>query len=144
MIKILDEYIADRNLPELKDTPDNALPSLLESFYTDVCTQAGKCYHLQSLKCICAGINRYLKDTRNIDIISDLRFTKTNQMFSGVTKQTRKEGHGSTKSYPIIEDKDMTKLGEYFKQDFGHNPVNAKKLQQAVIFSLMYFICRRG
>lgn len=52
-----------------------------------------------------------MKDTRNLDIISDIRFTKTNQMFSGVTKKTRKEGLGSTKSFPVIEDEDMAKLG---------------------------------
>ncbi len=39
----------------------------------------------------------------------------------------------------------MIKLGDYFYQDFSADQeFSPKKLQQAVMFSLMYFTCRRG
>ncbi len=145
MLRIINEYIEDKNLPELSNTPDAELPNLLESFYSDVHNKQGERYKLQSLKCILAGLNRHFKETRNLDIISDPLFTKSNEMFKGVVKQICKMGLGSTISFPVIPDEDMIKLGDYFEQDFsGKVLVNPWKLQQAVMFMVMYFTCRRG
>ncbi len=143
MLRILEEYIIEREVPKLEDTTDDQLPHLLECFYTELRQQDGSMYKLAILKCIHTGLNHHFKDTRNLDIISDIRFTKANQMFKGVAVQTRKAGLGSTKSFPVIPDKDMERLGDYFYQDFNKE-VNPKKLQQAVIYTLIYFTCRRG
>lgn len=145
MKTILEQYIIEKDLPAIEATPDAELPNLLERFYTDLCQKNGERYKLQSLKCIRAGLNRYFKEECSIDIISDVRFHKTNEMPKGVAKVTCKAGLGSTSSFPVIPDEDMICLGDYFYQDFDNaTEVNPKKLQQAVLFSLMYFTCRHG
>ncbi len=144
MVKILEDYIEEKSLPKLEQTADDTLLELLEDFYTDLCQKNGDMYKLASLKYIRAGLNRYFKETRSLDIISDLQFTKTNQKFKGVAKQCRKAGLGSTKSFPVIPDKDMEKLGEYFYQDFTKDPVSPKRLLQGTLFSVMYFTCCTG
>ncbi len=102
-------------------------------------------YKLQSLKCVRAGINRHLKETRGIDIISDPKFTKANEMFCRVSSLTRRKGLAHTKSFPVIQDEDLKKLGAYFQQDLEENsPVDVLKLQKAVQFHLMFHTCRHG
>ena len=145
MKAILDQYILEKDLPTIENTPDAELPRLLECFYTDLCTKTGEMYKLQSLKCIRAGLNRYFKEERSVDIIADIHFNKTNEMFWGMAKITRKAGLRATNSFPVIPDEDMEHLGNYFYQNFDNiDIVNPKKLQQAVIFSVIYFTCRWG
>lgn len=127
----------------MEDLEDDELPPILYDFYTNLRKSKGGMYKLQSLKCIRAGINRYMKDKRNLDIISDIRFTKTNQMFKAVTSYTRKQGLGSTKSTPPIEPDDMALLAQFFTHDYLHEP-NARLLQKTVLFNIIYFFCRRG
>ncbi len=100
-------------------------------------------YKVQSLKCIRAALNRHFKETRNLDIIA---FGKTNEMFKGITKKARREGRGSTESFPTIPDQDMECLGEYFFQKIEDPTaqLSLKKLQESVMFFLMYFTCRCG
>ncbi len=142
MVKILQEYLMVKNLSELDEITDADLPQILKTFYTELRQKDGSVYKLASLKCIRAGLNRHFKETLSIDIISDPCFTRSNQMFKGVAKVCRKKGVASTRSFPIIPDEDMEKFGEHFYQDFKNGPVNAKKLQQTILFCLIYFTCR--
>ncbi len=142
MRNILEAYIFEKDLPSFDQTLDAALPALLEHFYTDLRQKNRQMYKLQSLKCILAGLNRFIKEQRGIDIITDSRFHKTNEMFKGMAKVTCKAGLGSTSSFPPIPDEDLECLITYFYQDFEEP--NPRKLQQAVIFSLMFHTCRRG
>ncbi len=135
MLHILHEYLIQKELPELSQITDTDLPELLETFYTELHQKTGDPYKLASLKCIRAGLNRHFKEVRGIDIraglnrhfkevrgidiISDSRFTCTNQMFKGVAKICRKEGCTATRSFPVIPDANMIKLGDYFHQDFS-------------------------
>ena len=54
-------------------------------------------YSNSTLSCIRAGINRHLKTKRGVDMISDTRFTKANEMFKAVTKEGKKNGMGATR-----------------------------------------------
>lgn len=67
-------------------------------------------------------------------------------MFKGITKNACHEGCGSTDSFPTIPDEDMLKLGNYFCQEINDPTaiLSPKKLQEAVMFFLMYFTCCRG
>ena len=141
-MKILQEYLMLRNLPEADAIPDAELPQILEMFYTELRQKDGSAYKLASLKCIRAGLNCHFKETRSVDIISDPRFTCSNQMFKGVAKICCRPGLGSTCSFPVIPDEDMIKLGNHFHQDFQNGTIDPKKLQQTVLFCLMYFTCR--
>ncbi len=45
----------------------------------------------------------------------------------------------------MIPDEDMIKLGDFFEQNFdGTTEISPRKLQQAVMFMIMYFTCHRG
>ncbi len=91
ILKILTDYIFEKkNMPDVEQTTDTQLPQLLETFYAEVCQQNGEMYKLASLKCICAGLNRHFKETRSLDIISDPKFTKANEIFKGSETNQKK------------------------------------------------------
>lgn len=80
--------------------------------------------------------------TRNLDLIANPIFTRANEMFRGVASDTRKKGLGCTKSYPVTEDEDLMKIGEFFSDVL--TTANPKKLEQAAMFCIMFYLCRRG
>ena len=65
-------------------------------------------------------------------------------MFDAVKVKCKKTGKGVRKSYKHINEVDMVKLGHYFLQDFTTQPISARKLQQCVLFYIIFFICHRG
>ncbi len=142
ILKVFAQYAQEKSLPPLDDIPVDELPEILYCFYSDLCRQDGAEYKLSSIKCIRAGLNRHMKETRNIDIIADVRFAKTNELFCGVAAKARKEGRGSVSNFPVIEDEDLTQIGQYFAG--VENECDPKKLQDAVMFCIMYHLCRRG
>ena len=134
------EYYHQDGLPKLND-----LPEILGNFYLNMQTLSNELYSVQSQKCIRASLNRHFKQTRSIDIIQDLWFIEANEIFNGVKVLAKKSGKGVRKSTKMIIEDDMKRLGDYFLQDFNPGkPVNVKKLQQCVMFYVMYFFCRRG
>ena len=142
-ITILRDYLSEKQLPAVELLDIDELPDILMDFYTNLRKVDGENYKLQSLKCIRAGINRYMKAEKGIDIISSDKFVKANEMFRGVGKQLRIHGLGSTKSTPVITENDIQKISQYFHHDIMNKP-DAKKIQRCVIFNIIYFFCRRG
>lgn len=143
MIKILTDYLKEKKLKPLEEITNDELPEIMLDFYTNLRKVKGGDYKLQSLKCIRAGINRFTKANRNLDIINDTRFTQTNEMFKAVSTKARREGRGSTKSTPPIEPEDLSILADFFYHDFTAQP-EPRLLQKAVLFNIIYFFCRRG
>lgn len=86
-INTLHEYLKEKKLAKFEDIAEEDLPQVLLDFYSNLKKVDGGDYKLQTLKCIRAGINRYTKEHRNLDIISDLHFTRTNEMFKAVSTQ---------------------------------------------------------
>ena len=78
-----------------------------------------------------------------IDIISNSKFIKTNEIFQAITKQVKKEGRGEIESKNAINDQDMSKLNTYFITNM-QGPPNAKLLQEIVLFNIIYYGGRRG
>ena len=151
-LKHLNEFIKVKN-DQLDITVENILteelPQLLYEFYTDArykssSNNSGKeleKYKNTTLNAMRAGINRYLKDERGLDIIKDSRFVRSNQMFKAVKKANKKEGNGNIDhKKPIIPD-DMTKLDQYFRQ---YMRPSAKILQEVCLFNTLFYGCRRG
>ena len=114
ILKTFAQYAQEKNIAQLDEISEDDLPEILFRFYSDLCRQDGAEYKLSSIKCIRAGLNRHLKESRNVDIISDVRFAKTNELFHGVAAKARKEGRGCVSNFPVIEDKDLTQIGNYF------------------------------
>ena len=68
-LKALTSYLIVKELPALCDILDDDLPQLLLNFYTDLRTIKGnELYNTQTLKCMRSNLNRYFKESRNIDI----------------------------------------------------------------------------
>ena len=76
-----------------------------------------KRYHNTTMKGIRAGINRYTKEKCNIDIISDKRFIRCNELFQGVLKENTAAGFGNvTHNDPISsEDLERSRSGKFDK-----------------------------
>ena len=142
-VGILIKYLKEKQLPDLTDIKNEDLPDILLNFYTNAKKTDGDDYCVQSMKCIRAGINKYLKAERGLDIISSELFVKANKMFRGVNKQRRIQGKASVKSRPVISDEDLQKISDYFHHDIYNEP-NPKKIQQCLIFYIIYFFCQRG
>ena len=93
------------------------------------------------MKAMQAGINRYIKDQRGIDVIADQRFIQANQMYQDVLKENKSARKGMIKHKKPISEEDLKELYIYFGQYTKPDP---GILQMCVLFQLMYFMCRRG
>ena len=86
-IGLFNNYLKARKVSEdIKDVPTESLPDLLEDFFPlirIVCKGKTEKYKNTSLKAIRAAINRYLKEERGVDTMSDPRFTQVKEMFRG-------------------------------------------------------------
>lgn len=142
-IKVLRDYLAEKRLGHLEDLDNKDFPQILYDFYSNLRKVDGGNYKLQTLKCIRAGINRYTKEVRNLDIINDTSFSRTNEMFKAISTKARKLGLGSTKSTPPIEDEDLARCVEYFHHDLMNHP-DPRKLQRNILFNIIYYFCCRG
>ena len=116
-INLLNKYIVLRHEGNsIEDVKDEDLPDLLERFFTELKKPKGKNndqnepYKNSSMRVIRGGINRYLKEKRNIDIMSDDRFIRCKFLFQGVMKQNKAKGYGSIVHKNPICPKDLAKL----------------------------------
>ena len=141
-LKQLREFLQLRNLPDVYNLTDDQLPDILFDFYSSVRPRNSEKYATQSLKCIRAALNRFFRKERGLDIIKDTGFVRTNEMFKGVLVDAHKSGKPK-KSTPKISQIDLERIGEYFQHDYMNSP-NPKKLQQNMVFFILYFFCRRG
>ena len=140
----LKKYLKVKGLPNLKAIKsDTELPQILLNFYVEIKPKNDNHYAVQSLKCIRAALNRYFKVERGIDIIKDPQFIRPNEMFRGVCVQSKKQGKGAKKPTPKISPRDLIKIGEYFNHDYMNSP-DPKKLQQNLLFFVIYYFCRWG
>ena len=74
-IKLLQQYLNNKQKGELCKISNEDLPQILEDFYTDMRTKKHHdLYTTQSMKCIRSNLNRNLKTTRKIDVIMDPKF----------------------------------------------------------------------
>ena len=141
-IKQLRQFLHEKNWPDVTDISNECVPEILFEFYCSIRPKNSEKYAIQSLKCIRAALNRWFKTEREIDIIKDPGFVRTNEMFKGVLVDAKKNGKPK-KSTPKISQIDLEKIGEYFQHDYMNDP-QPKKLQQNMIFFILYFFCRRG
>ena len=137
-------FLQLRKLPDVEDLDVDQLPQILTKFYTDVRTKkTGEQYQTGSFKVLRAGLNRYFKLNKGIDIVSDEKFMRANMVFDGVQVKAKKQGKGVTRSTHHISPEDLSKIGTYFAVDHMNEP-QPRVLQHAVQFFIMYFFCRRG
>ena len=77
-------------MPQVDEITTEQLPDALENFYSEITKKkigSGTAeYKNSTLKCIRAGINRYYKSNRSLDIIADPKFIQANEMFKGMSR----------------------------------------------------------
>ena len=104
------KFLQKKNLPEVDLIDYDDLPKILTRFYTDICTNKnGEMFKIGSFKVMRAGINRYCKTEKNIDIVNDERFMRANLILESVQVKAKKEGKGVTDSTPHITEGDLSK-----------------------------------
>ena len=98
-------------------------------------------YCNMSMKSLRAGINRYMKEKRGLDIIADQQFQRANKIFDAVLKDNKSKGKGVVHHKKPITSQDLECLNDYFSR---YMTPNAAILQRLVQFNLMFYLCRRG
>ena len=137
------EYIKAKNLPDLNSMADSDFPKLLEDFYMDLHTKDKQFYKTSSMKSMRSNINRWFKENKKLDIISDTCFVESNSMFKAMQVQAKKSRKGVKKSTKLITEEDLERIGTYFDHPYISNP-NPALLQETVMFNIMYYFCHHG
>ena len=148
------KYLYKKNLPEADDILLDDLPDIIEKFYCEVekstgktkeklDTEDGKSYKNTTMHTIRAAIARYFRDTRSIDIITNERFMPANQIFKGIQKINKQKGLGKIDNKTALTEMDLEKLINYFLTHIN-GPLNPRKLQEVILFNVIYYLCRRG
>ena len=105
----LNDYLKECNLPDVDSIDHDQLPSVLRDFYFSArkkriseegleektMNSSKNClryYKNSSLKSGRAALNHYFKGKFGLDIISNEKFIKKNEVFQAVTKQGEEEG----------------------------------------------------
>ena len=148
LITAFDNYLAKKDLPNADEINTEDLPNALEDFYPgnskkNATADGSTEYKNSTMKCIRAGINRYYKAARSLDIISDPRFIQANKIFKGIARAGKDEGCGEIDSCNSIFPEDFDKLSGNFKAKMA-GLLNAVVLQEIVIFNVIYYMRHRG
>lgn len=157
-INCFTDYLQEKELPTIDELTIQNLPGILEQFYSEVrkkevrddpegaaenSEELGKLYKNTTLKAIRSALTRYFKDKLCIDIISNEAFIRANSIFAGIQKINKALGKGNVVSKPPLEDIDLKKITDYFKEGMS-GPPNAALLQEIVLFNTVLYMCRRG
>ena len=97
------------------------------------------------MKCRRSALNRYFRKEKGFDITKDGQFVKANEMFKAILVEAKKSGKGVRVHTPPppITASDLERIAEYFNHDYM-NFSYPRKLQQSMIFYIIYYFCRRG
>ena len=136
-------FLIAKHLPKPEDIAIEDLGEILFDFYSSMRPQKKDDYSVQTLKCLCSGLNRFFRKERGIDITSDSLLIKANEMFEAVKVNAKKQGRGVKKLTPPISEIDLERIAEYFCYDHVSKQ-DAKRLQQNILFYIVYFFCYRG
>lgn len=84
------------------------------------------------------GIQRYLSDKRNIEIIKDKECIGSNKVFQAMSVQLKREGLGGVEHYPPVEVDNLRKI---YNSLSDKDPVS---VQQKFVVDIMLYFGRRG
>ena len=119
------------------------LDSRLEKFYAEVRNGYGEPYSKSTYTGIRASINRHLRappHNRNICLMSNEDFHRSNQVFIAVLKKLKRDGFDKTKYYPAIAEADLEKL----RQSEVFSRKQPRSLQKKVWFDIALTFARRA
>ena len=120
-------------------TPEQ-LDEVLGHFYIEARQKNGQLYRGKSLQSLRYALNRYLKAERQLDILNEVQFTQSSELFKVAMAELKAEGKGDVRHYPPITDEDMQKL----YSSVYLNPDTPVGLANKVQFDIRLFFFRRG
>ena len=141
----LKKWMHKRNISnvDMKSVSEIRLNEILRKFYAEVKTEKKGTLTPSALTGIHAAIQRSLTAgsfNRNINIISDTRFTTANQMFQARCRLYQQGNNAKPQHKSPIEKSDKILINHYF-HDALQNPT---KLQEFVWFTLCYQFITSG
>lgn len=114
----------------------------LKRLYAGARTKKCELYQLTAFRSLRYALKRHFEETLKVDIIKDKAFAQANEAFFFMEKRIKAEGKGLIRHYPPVEEEDMARLKEYFKNNM-QNPT-PRELLEYVWFILQYYMCRLG
>lgn len=136
------KFLEGRSLCTAFETvPENILNDYLRLFYANLRTKDQKYYSASSLICIRAAIHRHLTSVdvnRNINILHGDSFVRANSVLKSMVGLYLRSDQEKGKQFNAISPGDMSRLTQYFDRS------THKRIQEEVIFSLIYFFGMRG
>lgn len=144
-VNILFTYMEERGYTSnLKDLNKCDLDGLLYIFFAEVRTEKGDLYKKTSYNSLRYGINRHLqtiwRDHGGIDIINDIEFRKSKEMFQAMVKQMKSVGKCQVNHWPSIPKEDLKKMNNFFEM---HLEIPST-LQEKVFVDVCVYFGNRG
>ncbi|KAJ8021450.1 hypothetical protein HOLleu_38657 [Holothuria leucospilota] len=126
--------------PDFEKLSADDLNAFLRVFYAEVRNKQGERFAKQSFVGLRAAIHRHLTGEpfcRQMNILQDREFQAANNVFKGVLKQLKREGHDKSQHKVPISPGDLEKLKTI-------NVSSPRGLQQLAWFYIEYYFGRRG
>ena len=130
-------FLQHKNIDNIP-TSKTELDKILQEFWPSLRKGNGDEYNASSLITNRQLLRLYLKEEKEIDIISDTEFLTSNKIFENYIKTLKSKGKGSIKHYPVIPVEDLEKITKSLNKN------DPAELQLLVWFYIQYYFCRRG
>ena len=143
---MVSEWLATKGLDtSFEGLSNSELDKVLQSFFAKlkVLDRNGKIYMKSSMIGICYAINCHLQEApwnKAIDLAKGKKFLVFNQVFTGMLKKLKQEGHDTTTHKEAISKEDWEKIWSSGVLD-EENPTG---LQHRVFLEIMIHFGRRG
>jgi hypothetical protein len=128
------------NCEELIQQPKEEISCSLINFYAEIRKKDGELYSCSSLISIRFGMQRHFQLLRKFDIIIDVAFKLSNEMFKSVMTLLKRLGKANVQHKDVITEADMEKLYTSKTLDI----TTAQGLQYIVLIDIMLYTCRGG
>ena len=129
-----------KNTESLEKIPKKELNEHLANFWPNAKKQNGDSYKKSALMGIRFGLQRHFLLKRELDIISDGEFSKSNQIFEAAIVELKRQGFGKVDHHIPISKEDLEKI----QSSYNPSSPDPKSLQQVVWFNIMFHLIRRG
>lgn len=122
----------------LEDLNEDELNDILVLFWSSLRKLNGDLFKTGSLWVIRQSLCAYIKQLKGFDILKDIHFNRSNDVFKAQTKVCKKQGKGDINHYKHLTQNDLQKVVNTLDLQ------NALQLQLLVFFYVMLYFARRG
>ena len=99
-----------RNDKSLEELSSAELNELLSAFYLNARKKTGENYKKSALMGVRFGLQRHFLLKKNVNIISDQEFSKSNQVYEAAIVELKRQGFGNVEHHNAISKEDLQKI----------------------------------